>query len=746
MRPIELERILSRIVRWGLFLVLVLPLYISSSLLFPFITGRNFAFRIIIEVIAVAWVGLLFLSREYWPKLSGLNRAILAFLFIVTLADVLGANPYRSLWSNYERMEGLMMIVHMVLFFFILVSVFRKFSQWRWYVYASSAVSIIVAFIGILQKLGLTRSYQGGERVDSTIGNPAYLASYLMFHVFLLSFLLFRERTAWLRWGSVAAILLQLFVIYLTATRGVILALIGIVGLMAITLVFWTEPSTMGRRIRKVAVGILVAGILFVGGFWLLRDKAFIRESPVLSRFAALSFEEKTIQSRFLIWNMAWQGVRERPILGWGQENFYLIFNKHFNPELFANEPWFDRSHNVIFDWLVHAGILGLLSYLFVLFFGARNIWLALRAGTITIYEGLLLEGLLAAYFLQNIFVFDNFQTYFLLFSVLGFSEYARYAARGKEATSEAVSKKIDAALIGMGVAGVAAVLILYFAIARPVLASRQIIRALQENGRGGSVTAVQGEFVKALEYESFGTSEALEQMASLSRGMPTSQRGTPEERKGFIDFTASSFEKFVAGPSPDAKHLLFLGSVYNSGILFDLSYASKAQAVLNRAVELAPKKQQIYFELGNTYLAVRDYANALSVLKIPVELTPAFPQAQLNFAMAAILAGEREAADKAIATHRSLVGKMSVGDLRRLIYAYVETNDLKSVRPLLEEAISLDPANGELYGQYAALLATLGDREGAIRAARKAAEINPAMQPQVDQFIADVEAGKFSQ
>ena len=189
MRLQDLERYLSNTIKTGLYFILPLPLFISTSMLFPFITGRNFAFRIIIEILAIAWVGLLFLSREYRPRLTPLVRAVILLLFVVTLADILGPNPYRSFWSNYERMEGLLGLIHMVLFFIIALSVFRKFSDWRWYLYGSSVVSAVVAFIGLLQKFGITQSYQGGVRVDGTIGNPAYLASYLMFNVFFLLYL-----------------------------------------------------------------------------------------------------------------------------------------------------------------------------------------------------------------------------------------------------------------------------------------------------------------------------------------------------------------------------------------------------------------------------------------------------------------------------------------------------------------------------------------------------------------------------
>ena len=52
---------------------------------------------------------------------------------------------------------------------------------------------------------------------------------------------------------------------------------------------------------------------------------------------------------------------KERPIFGWGPENFSIALEKHYLPQF---EVWYDRAHNVFFDYLTQTGILGLLSYL----------------------------------------------------------------------------------------------------------------------------------------------------------------------------------------------------------------------------------------------------------------------------------------------------------------------------------------------------------------------------------------------
>lgn len=746
----DLQRYLTLAIKVGLYIVPFLTLYISSSMLFPFITGRNFGFRIIIELVSIAWVGLLVLSPEHRPRLTWLERAVIALLFVVTLADILGPNPYRSFWSNYERMEGWLGLAHMTLFFFIVISVFRKFTEWRNYIYWSLGASVLVSLVAVAQKFGLTQSYQGGVRVDATIGNPAYLASYLMFHVFFIAFFFLRENRNWSRWILAIVAVFELWIIYLTATRGVILAVLAVAGLFAVAFLLRRPRGEQMARIIRMGSGIaLIAGIVLVGGFWLARDTQFVRSNSVLTRFATLSLSERTVQSRTMIWNMAWQGVKERPILGWGQENFYLVFSKHFNPKLWNSEPWFDRSHNFVFDWMIHAGVIGLIAYLAVIVSGISLVWKAWRQNAVTFYEAGVLAGLFVAYLMQNFFVFDNFQSYFLLFLALGFVNFlgtgmVSGAVASQAASAPARSFGINPALGASLVTAIAMLAALYFLNVRPILASQDLIKGLNA-ARLSTIPDTQKEFESVLAYDSFGSSEAREQLANLARTfLSGTPRGSQDDVKKFVQFSISEMEKEAYKPAADAKHLLFLGSIYASALPLDPEYAKKGAEALQKALELSPTKQQVYFELASLYLNTGNPDQALHTLQKAVDLDPTFHGAHLNLALAAIFAGKNDVAEREFAEYRRLIPALDVDTIQRIINAYVRVNNVQKIQPWVEEALKLQPDNAQLYGQYAAILVTVGKREEAKAAARKAAELDPRFKEEADQFIKDIDAGKM--
>ena len=234
----KLENVFAWIVKIGFFVIPFLPLYISTSMLFPFITGKNFAFRIITEAVFVFWVWLAMVHPQYRPKLTFLFKAVTVFVGLVFLADIFGPNVYRSLFSNYERMEGFMMLGHLYLYYVMLVSVFRK-RDWMIFFHSTLVASLLVSYVGLRQKMGLQVSMQGGFRVDSTIGNPTYLAAYLLFHLCILLILMHAFRKKW--WAVLlyaAAFLFELMIVYFTATRGAVIGLV-VAGIALAATVVW---------------------------------------------------------------------------------------------------------------------------------------------------------------------------------------------------------------------------------------------------------------------------------------------------------------------------------------------------------------------------------------------------------------------------------------------------------------------------------------------------------------------------
>ncbi len=721
----------------GLFAILFIPLFVSSTLFFPFVSGKNFAFRIIVEIIFVAWAILAVRETSYRPKKSWILLAFVAFVSVIAIADIFGENPYRSFWSNFERMEGLITHLHFLAYFFVASSVLIREKLWTRFFQTSLGVSAIVGSYGLLQLAGRFAIHQGSTRLDATLGNATYLAIYALFHIFIGTFLLYRHSRnmfAWFVYGSIT--ILNIFILYYTATRGAILGLIGGVFITALLVAIFENEN---KILKRVSIGAIIAVIILVSGFMFAKNTSFVKDSNVLSRFSSISFKETTTKSRFMVWEMALKGAKEHPILGWGQENFNILFNKYYNPSMYGQEPFFDRAHNVFLDWLTAGGVLGLVAYLSLFFFAIYYIWV--KRNGMSVVERSILTGLLGGYFFHNLFVFDNITSYILFFSILGYV-HVRYVSSNEEEEDTGASSDIDTNKDKMKwyiIASIAIILSassMYFSNVKGVLAGKTLIRAMspQKIGVNENLRLIK----KTLAYNTFLNPEAREQLVSIT-GKILNIKDVPREDK--FKFTKLSNEELInqiKKEPNDARHELLAGVFLNS-----ISSYDKAIPHLKRAIELSPGKQAMYFELGNSYVNKGEMEKAFKNAEYAYNLEKTNKEALNVYAMTALYSNRTKLGKELILSE---YGTLIVDDNRFLnVYAKVGLGDI--VVKIWEKRIAELKAKGQDNAQYhlslAASYLSVGKRQVAISEIKKVIKLNPKFKEQGEYYINEINAGR---
>jgi len=610
-------------------------------------------------------------------------------------------------------------------------SILFKEKLWERFFQTSLGVSSIVGVYGILQLAGKLTINQGGVRLDATFGNASYLAVYTLFHIFIAAFLMARKGTSsTARYIYGAIILLNSFILYHTATRGAILGLIGGALLCTLLIAFFEKEN---KKVRKISIGIIASILIIVGLFMLVKDSTFVRDSTVLNRFATISLQERTTQSRFIIWDMAIQGAKEHPVLGWGQENFNLIFNKYYDPRLYKQEPFFDRAHNVFLDWFTAAGFLGLLSYLgifaAILFLIWRN-----KVNAFSIIEKSILTGLLSAYFFHNLFVFDNIVSYILFFSVAAYvgARASQISVVIPERTGT-YNQTIRYAIISIVI--ILFIPIMYFVNIKPILANKALLQGIAPQEKG--IEENLSQFKKAISYNTFGDQEIREQLIQVSGSIRN--LNVTEDLKGrFFDLAYSEMLKQIEGEPDDARHELFLGSFLNAFGMHD-----EAISHLQRAIELSPKKQAMYLEFGTVYVNKKEYEKALEIMKYAYELDTNYKDARNIYAVTAIYSGDYKLAEDLI---MPVFGTMSVDD-NRFLNAYAEVGKYDLVIEIWKNRIEKLQSSGEDNAQYHVSLAAAylehGQRNMAIKELEKTIELNPEFKDQGQYYIDEIRAGR---
>ncbi len=449
----------ERITRWYLYIATLSVVVVMNSIFFPFIGGKDYFFRFAIELAlasAVLWWSFEAPSSAVKRRFAAMFKrplviAVSVFAVIFLLSCLFAYDVHAAFWSNYERGEGGFQVLHYYLFFLLLTFFLTDEKQWKMLFRFSLGAAGLMILYGLAANFGATQfigPYVGGGipagffhklldgRFQGSLGNPAYVAPYLIFSMFYAAYL-------WVsgKWGkkikSLAhigyGVLIAIFFLFFIAsqTRGAFLGLgAGILVFLLYLLIFSKGAA------RSWSGGILLVLFLLVGGAYVERNSSFVQNLPA-GRLLQISTSDASAQTRLWVWGEAWKGFLDRPILGWGPENFAPVYDKYFDPRFYVvgqqGETWFDRAHSVFFDYLAETGALGLLAYLGMFLMlclefvkHRKKVLLGDRSGGAMV-RGALMIALPVAYLVQGVAIFDVLPMYLNLFLFLAFAGYFVY-------------------------------------------------------------------------------------------------------------------------------------------------------------------------------------------------------------------------------------------------------------------------------------------------------------------------------
>jgi O-antigen ligase/Flp pilus assembly protein TadD len=716
------DGIAKQIAKWvalgALFLIPIAPLIVANSYFFPFISGKAFYLRILIEIAVAAWVVLALLDKEYRPRFSWIGAAVVGFVVWMFVADLFAVNVAKAFWSNFERMEGWVLLVHLLGFFFAAGSVLRVEKKWRAWFLWTLLVSIVISGYALLQLGGSLAIHQGSSRIDATLGNSAYLAIYFLFNVFIALWLALTEKYSWLKWSLIALAALDSVLIFFTETRGTVIGLV-----LGLSLAAFLTAITAGKRARQAAGFALALIVILAGSFYLARTSSFVQGNHVLQRIASISLSDGS--TRFTIWHMAFQGALERPIVGWGQEGFNYVFNKYYDPSLYAQEQWFDRAHNAFIDWLSAGGVPAFLLYLSLFGTAIVLLW---RSSELSRPERIALTAALVGYAVHNLFVFDNLYSYIYFFALLALvdSQVARPLKRLESAPVLTASEGMTYAL---PVATVVACTLIWFVNVPGMQVAAKLITALSPTATGisGNITAFQD----LTAHPSFAAQEIREQIVSFAASVAQSSEVTTAEKQQVLSFAVVEMQKQIASYPLDAREHLELSYVYRAG-----GDGADALKEIQAAITLSPKKEEMWIEAGASEWDLGNMKAAQTDFNTAYALGPQFPNLAVYAAAGDIVAGDSRAADKIL---QDVYGTTNV-DSDILSVAYYRTSNWPRLIALWKMRATLPNAPVESWFSLAAAYYAASDKVNAIATVNYAVALYPAASTSAAAIIKQIE------
>ncbi len=453
---------LLKISKFFLYLAPFSLVIVYQGTLFPFIVGKYVFFRVVVDLALVffvwAWATRSTYNKQpitnnnnknqssvisYKLLVNPLVIAVAIFTLLFVLAGFFGVNPSASFWSNFERGEGVLQIIHLFIFFILLALLFIDEKSWRRMFVVMVWVAVLVIAYGLAAAMNIG-NFVGSNlcaRFAGSLGNPAYTGTFLIFAIFYAVYSAAGEKIKFKRLFFIGLSIAFFIFLLFTQTRGALLGL-GVAIIVGLFYLFFVLPKGKFKIISLMAAIFLIAlGILGYNFRRSINISPFCPAETGGNRILDVNFGTETFQTRLLLWKESREAFKERPILGWGPENFTVAFEKYYKPQF---TTWYDRAHNTFFDYLVMTGAFGLLSFLGIFivyycrFFKTReytdltqnnaerkNIRQSMVNGRLSnVAQRALLFALPIAYLVQGLVLFDVLPIYINLFLFLAFANW----------------------------------------------------------------------------------------------------------------------------------------------------------------------------------------------------------------------------------------------------------------------------------------------------------------------------------
>ncbi len=694
-----------------LFALLFTPMIVAGSLYFPYVTGKVFAFRAIISLSLIAWLFLVLNRPEFMPKKSRVLGVSALFVAWLAVANFAGVDATSSFFSNFERMEGWFTHLYLFVYLVIISSVFRTDRIWNWFLGTSVVIANIISIVAAFDK---------ELRTSAFLGNSTYVAVYILFNLFfgvLLAYRLYKSQTREmaLKYAGLsclaASTLLFVYIILRTQTRGTAIALVVSSLLFLVLMVF---SHWKNKIIRFTSLGLLTLVVVGAGMFWINRDSSFIQNNPLLARIATISATEGTGKARVMNWSIALEGIKENPVMGWGQENYMYVFPAFYNPDMYGQEPWFDRTHNAFLDWTIQGGIVALLLYLAL--FGSALVAIY-KSTSLTSIEKNILVSMFAGYVIHNLFVFDNYSSYLMFFTALGLVVHHQHQSNLARPDNLRVSQAIVATLV------ILALFAGYKVIVKPYMVAHQLISTVKSQ----NPKEVLDAYVKMFEKDTLGNFEVTTRF--LSEAPRYMKIEDADFRQMYMDAAIRMGEQSILDAPRSVRGLEFYGT-----FLLQTGNPKEAIVILERAREISPNRQNNLYVLGFSYVTEKQYDKALEIFKHAYEVAPENTKARNYYGAALLLVNDPKGNEYL---------KDYSPDDTFLLSVFNSAGRYNDVAIMLEKQVALQPENYQLQVSLAVAYFKAGNKAKSVEIIRAVMAKVPAFRAQGEYFIKEVQAGR---
>jgi O-antigen ligase/Tfp pilus assembly protein PilF len=566
-------------------------------------------------IIAGAWLVDYYHTRNLRIKLNLISYSVLLILATQTLATIFSINPYTSFWGFYSRFhQGLLTTICYSIIYFAAASWLDKKSTLK-LIKVTVITSILVGLYAILEHFGIDKNYWVQDvqnRPFSTLGQPNWLAAYLIPNIFL-TFYLSQINKKSSTFFSISSLILFTALIFTKSRSGIIsfgFSYLAYWFLLIRQFNFKLIKTQLVRSSLILLIPTVIFGTSFTPSLYQLLSSD--SSSQITLAPSGTVLETGGTESgdiRKIVWSGALKLITKYPLLGTGPETFAYTYYWQRPITHNMTSEWdflYNKAHNEYLNIASGAGLIGLLAYLYwhfaVLSLSFNTIPKTKKASQVKednlrfLYP--VLGASIIAFTITNFFGFSVIPVYLLLTLISALPQTI-----GNEPQTSSVTSPIY-----------------YLLIFIPLLYSLNIFVS-DVNYAKGKRYLDAGQLAKAL--------PLLQKAVSARPGLDLFH-ATLGEAYAAIGQTNKALEQISINKAQNPYHLNFYKSrakIYLTLASIDPKYHAQAAEELENARRLAPTDPKLAYNLGLVYTRLDDLAKAEVNLKDAISLKPNYAE-----------------------------------------------------------------------------------------------------------------------
>jgi len=448
----------------------------------------------------------------------------------------------------------------------------------------------------------------------------------------------------------------------------------------------------------------------------------------------------KDMNARILVWKIAWKGFLERPIFGWGVENFNVVFAKFFNPKLYlkeyGGEIWFDRTHSIIMGTLINSGIIGLISYLSIFFVSVISLFKkSFNENKEKITINVTIISLLIAYFAQNLFVFDMISSYIVLFLTLAFINYLINKDKYDDNQISGVPINRVTSNLAIFIIFISTSIFLYFGNIQPAQSAINIVNVVKS-------TDINSQFdfykksLNSLRYDN-EINRFFESSFKKQLNKPQSDRGVLLK---VLRFAQERTKKDTEENKLNLRTRFNLSELYviDYQLTNDDNKLKLAEITTEEAIKISPNNQYGYYLLSDIRSRQGDSTSSLALIQKAIDLEPRLGSSYWYLVPFYDKKGDYEKALYYVnkAEENGFMWRESPSAVMGVIRLYEDSDRYKETIPLYGDLLKSYPKDSNLWLKLGVALYNIGEKDHAKEVAEKAIKLNPDLSKQAPDVL----------